>query len=353
LPSNRSDSKQDPGESGRNASRALLRDCGVGDLTTKCSGLVRGGGYRGLFTAIVLEHLEEELAKRHPEREGLRLRDCFDLIAGTSIGGLLACGLALGRPARSLRAAFEGKATAVFPKKRFKTLRQIGGSLYGNGPLAHAIDAMLGEDASSQLREVEHPLLVPCASWVDGKARLFRSAGVAGPDAPTTMLRDVCLATSAAPTYFPSYPLEGDVCLDGGLVANAPDVLAVTTALRLWQLPITEVHVLSIGTAGVDGGSMAGTVPRSGAEWIKGARIINFMMAAQERLAVDTCGALLGSRYQRINHSPGPEQKALADLDVVDASMTGSLKVLASASFERAWRLSGNGIGDFLTSPRP
>jgi patatin-like phospholipase/acyl hydrolase len=58
-----------------------------------------GGGYRGLFTAVVLEHIESQLQRTGKER----LRDHFDLVAGTSIGGLLACGVAAGIAARRLR----------------------------------------------------------------------------------------------------------------------------------------------------------------------------------------------------------------------------------------------------------
>jgi patatin-like phospholipase/acyl hydrolase len=75
-----------------------------------------GGGFRGLFSAIVLEHMEARL-----KLAGLgALRDQFDLIAGTSIGGLLACGLAAGVPARHLRETLEEHGAACSRRSLWK-----------------------------------------------------------------------------------------------------------------------------------------------------------------------------------------------------------------------------------------
>lgn len=67
-----------------------------------------GGGYRGLYTATLLEELEKEA--QNP------LAEVFDLIAGTSIGGILAIGLAAGVPAATLRKAFEDHGGEIFPR---------------------------------------------------------------------------------------------------------------------------------------------------------------------------------------------------------------------------------------------
>jgi hypothetical protein len=80
-----------------------------------------GGGYRGLFSAIVLEELEAFAGKR--------LTHCFDLIAGTSVGGLLACAIAVEIPVRRVRETLEEHAGAIFPKVRAKKFKQIAGTL--------------------------------------------------------------------------------------------------------------------------------------------------------------------------------------------------------------------------------
>jgi predicted acylesterase/phospholipase RssA len=222
------------------------------------------------------------------------------------------------------------------------------GHLYSPASLAQAIDETLGRHARATMDTVPHSLLVPSVSWVSAEPRVFRSEGLAGKDASRVTLKDVCLATAAAPTYFPPHVVGGDPLLDGGLVANAPDTMAVAAAVRRWNVSSHDVYVLSIGTAGVGGGGMQADVPDSGAGWGYKARIIDFMMAAQERLAIETCRAMLGDRYLRINHVPGPGQARLSDLDVVDASMTGTLTALAAAAFEAANAQHATTLGLFL-----
>jgi uncharacterized protein len=295
-----------------------------------------GGGYRGLFSAVILEKMETELRRRHPTKPPAHLRDQFSLIAGTSIGGLLACGLAMGIPAATLKTSLEKHGPLVFPRRRFKRTRQFAGHLYDPARLGKAIDETLGAHAKTAMDKVSHPVLVPAVSWVSAEPRLFRSAGLAGKEASASTLRDVCLATAAAPTYFPPHILNGDPLLDGGLVANAPDTVAIAAAVKRWNVPLHEIYVLSIGTAGVGGGGMQGDVPTSGAGWGRKAQIIDFIMATQERLAIETCRGMLGNRYLRINHTPGPGQGQLSDLDVVDASMTGTLTALASSALDTA-----------------
>src|SRR5712692_1755798 len=68
-----------------------------------------GGGYLGLYTISVLADLE-----RHIERP---IATCFDLLAGTSIGGIIALGLAAEKPADQIKAAFEQDGTSIFSSR--------------------------------------------------------------------------------------------------------------------------------------------------------------------------------------------------------------------------------------------
>ncbi|AZO34026.1 MAG: hypothetical protein EOS76_06855 [Mesorhizobium sp.] len=67
-----------------------------------------GGGYRGLFSTHIFSKLEEQA--------GRPIGECFDLIAGTSIGGIIAIGLALGKPAKEIRDVFEEKGEDIFTR---------------------------------------------------------------------------------------------------------------------------------------------------------------------------------------------------------------------------------------------
>jgi hypothetical protein len=288
-----------------------------------------GGGYRGLFTARVLELLEAHLKKDG----GGGLAEHFHFVAGTSIGALLACGLVAGVSAATLRACVQDRGKAVFPKRVLRLARQLLGELYGDNPLRAAIAAALGLRAKESLDTLEKPLLVPAVSWTSGSAVLYRSRGLAGAQASRVSLQDVCLASSAAPTYFPPHQLNGDRLIDGGLVANAPDFLALTDALVLLRKPITDVHLLSIGTASLGAGGMSGDVPRSGLGWMAGGRIVSLAISAQERCAAEACRRILQERFVRIDQRAGGNCKELSDMDIVDASMTDTLIALADHAF--------------------
>jgi len=285
-----------------------------------------GGGYRGLFTAIVLEHIEAQLQLTGTQR----LREHFDLVAGTSIGGLLACGIAAGIAARRLRETLEDDGGTVFPERSWATARQMMGPLYSAATLAAVVRKALGSAATQTLQQIDVPLLVPAVSWISGEVVTFESKGLAGTRAPATTLLDVCLATSAAPTYFPAHALDSDVLVDGGLVANAPDLCALLAAQARWRLPFASYEMLSIGTAGSPAGGVAGRVPQSGARWARGAQIVKLVLAAQERLAVTQCERLLQSGFFRIDQQPAQGQLELQAMDQVDASTTTTLRKLAS-----------------------
>ena len=290
-----------------------------------------GGGYRGLFTAAVLARLVE-LGK---PRRGLN--ESFDVFAGTSIGGLLACALAVGIPAEQVRMTLARHGPKVFPSKvGAATRRFVSGALYDSKALGAAVDECLGRWADKPMRNVPVGLVISAINWVTGRTQVFTSRPLGASMASSASLRDVCLATAAAPTYFEPHLIDKTPMIDGGLVANNPDALVVFEAARRWSDALDRMEVLSIGTAGVGSGAMAATVPKAGREWA--GSIVPFIISAQERLACDQVAGLLGTRYLRINHEPGAGQQALSEMDRVDASMTTTLQALGKQAAEDAFR---------------
>lgn len=290
-----------------------------------------GGGYRGIFTAKVLARLCQLAKATGP------LNKTFDVIAGTSIGGLLACALAVGVDAQRVLDAIDSHGARVFPRKTGREARRtIFGSLYDAHALKGAIDDCLGEWAHRPIANVKGGLLVPAVNWTTGRTELFMSRPMGARFASKTLLADVCLATSAAPTFFKPHDVDDAPMLDGGLVANNPDGLALMEVARRWPSALPELEVLSIGTAGGDAGGMAGDVPSSGVNWAR--KIATFMIAAQERMASDQAERLLGSRYLRVNHAPSAGQQAFADMDIVDSSMRDTLLAVGEATANDAYR---------------
>jgi patatin-like phospholipase/acyl hydrolase len=207
-----------------------------------------GGGYRGLYTAALLEKLENAANKP--------LSKIFDMIAGTSIGGILALGLGCGLSAARLRKAFETNAERIFPqwyqikgKNIFPRFRQgIFKARYPLQGLRDTIAEILGDKRNAKIHSgMATQLLITSVNLTARTACLFRSTDTEC----NASLIDIALATSAAPTYFPEHMVDSTIMIDGGLVANAPDMLCVIEALKSAKLD--EIRVLSIGTAGGEG----------------------------------------------------------------------------------------------------
>ena len=286
-----------------------------------------GGGYRGLYTALVLEALEEKAERP--------LADVFDVVAGTSIGALIAAGLALRVPAGKLRQAVETHGPRVFDRRircgriRFpiqNRLRPLYRARYSQRPLRDAIDEILGRDGRRPFSKVRAPLLVCAVEVRSGAPRLLRSAGLAGSQASDLCLRDGLLASAAAPTYFPPHRVGSRAFVDGGLVANAPDLAAVAEAVRHLPCRLHDVRVLSIGTAGLPHATRLADRSPGLVKWLVRHGLVQLTLSAQERLAVDHSSVLLGDRYLRLDHTPGPSDRALIGLDKVTGASTGALR---------------------------
>ena len=135
----------------------------------------------------------------------------FDLIAGTSVGGIIALGIANEVPAARIKDAFERNGTRIFSGRRppgtvFGKLRDVLRSTvfpkYDPGPLRDTIVDIIGAD--TRVGDIKHPCLIPTVCLTKGGPQIFKT------DHHPNFSRDlrlravdVALATSAAPTYFP------------------------------------------------------------------------------------------------------------------------------------------------------
>ena len=197
-----------------------------------------GGGYRGLYTARILADIEDEI--------GGPIARHFDLLAGTSIGGILALALALEIPAQQMVKLFEENGGAIF-KKRF-SLKGLLRSPYTQDHLK----ALLSDDAlfgNKLLGACRHPVIVPTISYSTGEPVLFKTAHHSAFHRDHRhKLIDVGLATSAAPSYFPRHIFNNNQYIDGGMFANAPGLLGLHEAEHFFGRKIEEVYMLAIGT---------------------------------------------------------------------------------------------------------
>jgi uncharacterized protein len=198
---------------------------------------IDGGGIKGVFPAAFLAHIEGTLS-------GAPVSSFFDLIAGTSTGGIIALALGLGLRAAEVLEFYESYGSAIFPHK--SPWWVLGAAKYETEPLRRALDESLG---SKRLGDSNRRLLIPSFNATTGRIYIYKTA-----HHPRLQMDfkvpavDVALATSAAPFFFPPHRSgEEVVFIDGGIWANNPVGLAVTEAISMLGVSGTELDVLSIG----------------------------------------------------------------------------------------------------------
>jgi patatin-like phospholipase/acyl hydrolase len=198
---------------------------------------IDGGGIKGVFPAAFLASIEETLG-------GAPVAGYFDLVAGTSTGGIIALALGLGLRASEILNFYERYGPTIFPQK--SSWSWLGTARYHVEPLRHALDKTFG---LKRLGDSGLRLLIPSFNATTGRIHIYKTA-----HHPRLQMDfkvpavEVALATSAAPVFFPPHRSRQDVTLiDGGIWANNPVGLAVTEAISMLGRSGTELDVLSIG----------------------------------------------------------------------------------------------------------
>jgi patatin-like phospholipase/acyl hydrolase len=197
-----------------------------------------GGGYRGIFVAAILAAWEKDL--------GVTIADHFDLVAGTSTGGIIALLVGAGLRPEEIVEFYVRSGPQIFAGPRWRRPRQLLLPKYPAGPLQAALESVLGE---KRLGESTVPLIISSYDLCNDEVHLFRTAHSARltRDYRERMV-DVALATSAAPTYLPAHHLRGLRLVDGGVFANNPSILGVTEAVSEFGAALGDIRVLSMGT---------------------------------------------------------------------------------------------------------
>jgi predicted acylesterase/phospholipase RssA len=253
---------------------------------------IDGGGLKGALPAAFLAEVEDVT--------GRRIADHFDLIAGTSTGGIIALGLGLGIPARDILRLYEERGAVIFGQStswerfcyRFSWLRHIFRPKHSPGELKRTLEDVLG---SRQLGDSTTRLLIPAFDPVRRRVAVFKTSHH---ERLTTDWRrsavDVALATAAAPTYFPAHVMVNRVSLvDGGIWANNPAGLAAVEAATVLGWERSSTKMLSLGC----GDTAAELNPTAGARSLR--RVVETMMAGQSYGAEGTAMLLLEHSHQR------------------------------------------------------
>ena len=302
-----------------------------------------GGGYRGLFTAYALDALQARSIPLNGGEPEVPLANRFEIIAGTSIGGIIAIGLAIGKSTAEIVAAIKRHGPDIFKHEvtlfngRVKFSPPRFGLLahrYSADGLKNAIAEILGDKAGARLGEVSPGLVVTAVNQTTHMPAVFLSGP--GNEYEDVRLLDAALATSAAPTYFPEHSIGTSNFIDGGIIANAPDLLALIELKRRTGQDFTNIRLLSIGTAaGVNEdryrdprgfGGLRLLMPT----WLGGRNLMHTVLVAQEHMALKYAKNALNDAFIRIDKEPsGPQQKVIA-LDKTGDEASNTLKTLAN-----------------------
>ena len=207
---------------------------------------IDGGGIRGIIPALVLTHIEEKAGKPCSE--------LFDLMVGTSTGGMLALGLSLrtdnGQPlfgAKQLVGLYEEHGAEIFEQSLWRKVRSFGGILeeaYSHEALEAILDRYFG---ARTLADCVVPTMVTSYDIQHRRTVFFKSWQG---EHTGLLCKQAARATSAAPTYFePAQMTWGEetrTLIDGGVFINSPSVSAYAEAKKLF--PGESITMLSIGT---------------------------------------------------------------------------------------------------------
>lgn len=271
-----------------------------------------GGGLRGIFSAAVLTALEVDLDSP--------VADHFDLITGTSTGGLIALALGAGIPARSILEFFVEEGPQVFRAPRIRAARQLMRSKYNGRALDSALQRLFGEKL---LRDSGVRLVIPTFDMTRNDVYLLKT-----PHHPRLRrdgrvpMWEVARSTAAAPTYLPAHVLSEDrtVLVDGGVWANNPSLVGTVEAISLLKAPLASVRLLNIGTTN-EFRDLPRALARGGAfQWLRGSALIDVLMTSQATGAFTAAKHLLGAHHvERVNPSVPRRLLRLDRLRVDDA----------------------------------
>jgi patatin-like phospholipase/acyl hydrolase len=198
-----------------------------------------GGGIKGLFSAAVLAAIEEDL--------GTNVLDHFDLIAGTSTGGIIALGLGLGMRPREIVQFYVAEGPTIFGNRL--GWRNALKWVFRKYPQKRLMQSLQSCFKDARLGDSKVRLVIPTYCLGDDDVYLFRTPhhAMLRRDCKVAMWK-VALATSAAPTFFPSCRhVDSLRLIDGGVWANNPTMVAVVEAIKTLCVPREAIRVLSIG----------------------------------------------------------------------------------------------------------
>jgi uncharacterized protein len=286
---------------------------------------IDGGGIRGIYPAQILAEIENQIELE----TGNKIKTCeyFDLICGTSTGGILAIALGLGFSASEIRDLYYNHAKEIFGRKLWNPL---GMNIVNPKHRNTILESILKEQFSKKFGGID-PIIDDCRTRICipvydinlGEMNVYKTRH------HETLIRDwlipayqVAMATAAAPTYFAPYSIKykgvsdnlilEENKVDGGVCSNNPAIIGLIEASACLNIPLSNIKILSLGT-----GTKRFKLSKSSfgwgiAKWMWKGRLFEVFMQAQSdfidnqlKLFSYGCGANDAPKFflKRVQHT--------------------------------------------------
>ena len=320
-----------------------------------------GGGVRGLYTASLLNQLCVRFSQmnKSPSQSRFDLGAKFDLIAGTSTGSIIAMALAAGVPLEDVVALYRGKAGDIFSgrmplqtggvfakaKAALWVLQNLLAPANSSVQLSSALVKIFAADTVEQLYLRRNIAL--CIPSIDAETQLswvFKTPHLARLSRDNKYsIVDVCLASSAAPVFFPMHSIDrpdlsvrmAHIFVDGGLWANNPILVALVEALEV-AAPDQPIEILSVGTSPATGSQVLTQRDRNRGSlgWKGGIDIVNMAMEAQTQAVPYMARQIAGavghvSIHRLLEPQVSPTESVFLKLDSGHSESISVLETLA------------------------
>ena len=275
--------------------KAMSMDEGLNSTNKRRILSIDGGGILGTFPAAFLAGLEKELDQP--------IGDYFDLISGTSTGGIIALGLGMGLGASDILGMYEKDGPKIFGQSgnkirnflanKVRCLRWLYRRKYSSEKLRSTLVGLFGD---KRLGEAKHRLVIPAWNPIAQSVYIYKTPHHQRLRTDyKSQVVDAALATSAAPTFFQQHMTEESVGLiDGGIWANNPIAVAVTEAIGTLKWPRNQIYVLSLGCL-----EEAYTLPKAAGLGTLATKLVSLFMNGQSHGAMGIAKLLTGHEHER------------------------------------------------------
>lgn len=280
---------------------------------------IDGGGIKGLYSAELLAKFEQVF--------GTIVSDCFDMLCGTSTGGIIALAASLKIPMSKVVNFYQEYGPFIFNEntkhmpggQSYLLSKQIAfGGKYSAKPLRSALESVF---ENRKIAESNNFLCIPAYNTLTANPRVFKKDFDNYTEDDRKSYVDVALATSAAPTYLPVMEIEGDQYVDGGLWANNPILVALTEYLYKFAQDsrFDGLEILSISSCQKSKGERHHKLNRAFLDWTN--TLFDAYSVGQSKSTMFLLSKLKGNLtfpfdFHRIENIPlSPEQDEIIDMD--------------------------------------